>query len=169
MMDIDLYGKIDVTWGRDDLTNLAFVEDLHKDKTLNDTYVSAGHSIDMMSIGLLQEHMIIPDWALEVKDQFNLCKTTATIHRIKPGHYLPIHRDLYKIYKNINSITDEDIYRIIVFLEDWQSGHMLDIDGRIFNSWQAGDYVGWMNDTPHAAYNLGITDRFTLQITGIIC
>ena len=167
-MQVVLEGKIEVTWNHNDLTTLVFIEDLHKDKILNDTYVRAGHSIDMMSIGLLQEHMIVPEWALKIKNLFNLNKTTATIHKIGPGHYLPIHRDLYETYKRINSITNEDIYRIIVFLEDWQPGHMLDVNGMIYNNWQAGDYVGWMNDTPHAAYNLGVKDRFTLQITGIV-
>ena len=167
MMAVNLSGHVDVTWSSDDLLSLSFIEDHHKDKSLNDVYVAAGHDISMMSIGLLQEHKILPDWALAIKDKFPLRKTTATIHRIRPGHYLPIHHDLYATYKRLNDINSEDIYRIIVFLEDWKPGHMLDVGGEIHNRWSAGDHVGWINDTPHAAYNLGTADRYTLQITGI--
>lgn len=167
MMTVALKGSITVSWSSSDLASLNFVEDKHKDKALNDIYISAGHSPNMMSIGLLQEHRILPEWALNIRDGFSLRKTAATIHKIKPGHYLPLHHDLYTTYKKINNIIDEDIYRLIVFLEDWKPGHMLDIDGIIYNQWRAGDYVGWTNATLHAAYNLGTEDRYTLQITGI--
>ena len=167
-MTINLEGKIEVTWSDNDLRSLSFIEDHHKDKSLNDIYAASGHSMHHMSIGLLQEHKSLPDWALKIKTKFPLRKASATIHRIKPGHYLPIHHDLYGTYTKLNNISSEDIYRIIVFLEDWKPGHMLDIGGVIYNRWVAGDHVGWLNDTPHAAYNLGTVDRYTLQITGIL-
>ena len=56
--------------------------------------------------------------------------------------------------------------RIIVFLEDWQSGHYLEINGEPIIEWSAGDWVGWNYDTPHLAANIGMTDRYTMQITG---
>jgi hypothetical protein len=53
-------------------------------------------------------------------------------------------------------------------LEDWQLGHYLDCNGKAFVHWQAGDVVEWTFDTPHSAANIGMTDRYTLQVTGWI-
>jgi hypothetical protein len=166
MMSIDLFGKIKVSWTKQDLLEINFVNDVHKDINLNNLYINAGHSIQNMNIGLCQQHRDFPAWALQVKDHFNLNNVTVALHKISPGNYLPIHADLYGNYKRIYNITNENICRVIVFLEDWQPGHMLDINNTIYNSWQAGDYFGWINDTPHAAYNFGLKDRYTLQITG---
>jgi len=52
-----------------------------------------------------------------------------------------------------------------VFLEDWQPGHILEIDGSPISQWHAGDYVIWNYDTPHMAANLGLVPRYTAQIT----
>ena len=54
----------------------------------------------------------------------------------------------------------------MVFLEDWRSGHIMEVDDQQLTGWKAGDWVGWRYDTPHLAANLGTTDRYTLQITG---
>ena len=165
---IKLSGSIPVTWTRYDLSELTFREDYHKDPTLNDVYIRSGHDIENMKIGLLQEHMGLPEWAKNIRDQFDLDNKTATIHRLTPGKYLPIHSDLYGTYKKLHDWNGRQIARIIVFLEDWQPGHMLDIQGMIYNRWAAGDHVGWLDDTQHAAYNMGTSDRYTLQITGMI-
>ena len=58
------------------------------------------------------------------------------------------------------------IYRAIVFLEDWSSGHYSEINGNPFVGWRAGDCLVWRYDTPHMAANLGDLPRYTLQITG---
>lgn len=165
---MDLLGSIPVTWTKDDLVGLRFIDDYHKDPKLNDLYISAGHDYERMKIGLLQEHMGLPHWAKSVKDNFNLDSMTTTIHRLKPGCYLPIHSDLYGTYRKLHASDGKKIARIIVFLEDWQPGHMLDVEGVVYNQWSAGDHVGWTNDTPHAAYNFGLVNRYTLQITGTI-
>jgi hypothetical protein len=58
------------------------------------------------------------------------------------------------------------IRRALVLLEDWKSGHYLEIQGKPVVGWKAGDVVEWVYDTPHMAANLGLEDRYTLQITG---
>jgi hypothetical protein len=42
----------------------------------------------------------------------------------------------------------------------------LEIDGNPITKWSAGDWVGWNYDTQHLAANIGMTDRYTMQITG---
>lgn len=90
------------------------------------------------------------------------------VTRLQPGMILPLHGDRYSTYRSRNNITDPDqIVRIIVFLEDWKSGHYLEVAGKPFVNWQAGDWVSWTYDTPHLAVNNGHDNRYTLQITGV--
>jgi hypothetical protein len=60
----------------------------------------------------------------------------------------------------------ENVRRVLVLLEDWKSGHYLEVDQIGIINWSAGDYVIWNYDCQHAASNIGIEDRYTLQITG---
>jgi len=55
-----------------------------------------------------------------------------------------------------------------VFLDDWQSGHYFDVDDTPVLQWRAGEGVVWENHTPHSAANVGVTNRYTLQITGAV-
>jgi hypothetical protein len=85
-----------------------------------------------------------------------------------PGTILPRHHDTYKRYIELFELEmlHASIFRAIVFLEDWQSGHYLEVAGDPIVKWRAGDVVTWWYDTPHLAANMGYTPRYTLQITG---
>ena len=54
-----------------------------------------------------------------------------------------------------------------MFLENWKSGHYFEVDGFPVFNWKAGDYCMWTHSVPHFAANIGIEDRYTLQITGV--
>jgi hypothetical protein len=84
------------------------------------------------------------------------------------GTVLPVHRDLYKKYVEIFDLKGKEstICRAIVFLEDWQSGHYAEYNNEPYVDWLAGTVVEWQYDLPHMAANLGLTPRYTLQITG---
>jgi hypothetical protein len=86
------------------------------------------------------------------------------------GTVLPNHQDLYKKYVQIFDLEGQEqkIYRAIVFLEDWQSGHYAEYDGIPYVGWRSGDCVIWHYDLPHMAANIGLLPRYTLQITGHI-
>lgn len=92
----------------------------------------------------------------------------TSYYRMDTGTVLPVHGDLYKKYVELFNLVGQEhwIYRAIVFLEDWQPGHYFEIDGVARTDWRAGDAVEWRYDTPHMAANLGLTPRYTLQITG---
>jgi hypothetical protein len=81
---------------------------------------------------------------------------------------MPEHRDLYKRYIEVFGLQgrESSIRRAIVFLEDWKSGHYLELDGYPVVKWSAGDVVEWQYDVPHMAANIGLDPRYTLQITG---
>jgi hypothetical protein len=80
---------------------------------------------------------------------------------------LPTHSDTYARFREVYGIADPDsIWRAVIFLEPWASGHYFEIDGDPYTEWQAGDTVVWQNTVPHLAANVGMTMRYTLQITG---
>lgn len=92
----------------------------------------------------------------------------TSYYRMDTGTILPNHNDLYKKYIELFDLTgkEQQIYRAIVFLENWDSGHYAEYDNSPFVNWIAGDCVIWHYDTVHMAANIGLTPRYTLQITG---
>ncbi len=105
----------------------------------------------------------IIDWA---NQEHNLKDVGTSYYRMSTGVILPTHGDTYKAYRRIFNCELHNCYRIIIFLEDWQSGHYFEIDNTPISAYPAGTWVKWVADTTHMAANLGITNRYTLQITG---
>ena len=91
-----------------------------------------------------------------------------SFYRMRPGDVLPEHRDTYARFREIYQVAPGSVIkRAVFFLEDWHSVHYLEIDGEPITKWSAGDGVFWHDDTPHLAANVGKTNRYTLQITGL--
>ena len=92
----------------------------------------------------------------------------TSYYRMSTGTCLPTHGDLYLKYIDLFDLVgrEHNIRRAIVFLEDWKSGHYAEYMGEPYTNWSAGAVVEWAYDTPHMAANLGLEDRYTLQITG---
>lgn len=92
----------------------------------------------------------------------------TSYYKMTSGTVMPVHRDLYKKYIEVFNLKglEHNIFRALIMLEDWKPGHYLEVDGRPFVGWPAGMVVEWVYDTPHMAANVGIEDRYTLQITG---
>lgn len=110
----------------------------------------------------------LPNWCLSLSTSFNLINPGVILYKMSPGCILPNHSDTFKKYRKIHNLNSENtnIWRIVVFLEDWQSGHYFEIDNTPITNWKAGDYVKWKYNVPHIAANIGSVNRFTLQITG---
>ena len=84
------------------------------------------------------------------------------------GTVMPVHQDRYVKYIDLFDLKGKEhtVRRALVLLENWQSGHYLEVLGMPFVNWCAGQVVEWTYDTPHMAANIGLQDRYTLQITG---
>jgi hypothetical protein len=92
----------------------------------------------------------------------------TSYYRMDTGTVLPTHQDTYKRYVEVYNLQEQEhaIRRAVVFLEPWASGHYLELDGNPVVEWPRGFCVIWPYDTPHMAANLGLTPRYTLQVTG---
>lgn len=114
-----------------------------------------------------------PEWNKIVKTLFLQLGWQAvgtSYYRMGPGTILPTHSDKYKAYIKLFKLEDkkETIHRAIIMLEDWKSGHYLEIGGEPITNWKAGDTFIWQYDEPHMAANMGLEPRYTLQVTGHI-
>jgi hypothetical protein len=92
----------------------------------------------------------------------------TSYYRMDTCTILPVHQDTYKRYVELFKLEGREhtIRRAIVFLEDWQSGHYLELNSVPVAGWKKGFTVMWAYDAPHMAANIGLTPRYTLQITG---
>lgn len=105
----------------------------------------------------------------EIEQYFKLSNITYAFHKIIPGNFLPTHTDKYGIYKEKNHLeTSSQIKRIIIFLEDACDGHLLVVNNKCFINWKKGEWVSWIGEDKHLAANLGVHNRYTLQVTGTI-
>lgn len=117
--------------------------------------------------GLYQMRDNTPEWATNFLNLFDWQNQGISFYSMKTCDFLPVHKDPYLNYRKIFNIQDPNtIWRAIVFLEDWKSGHYFEINGVANTNWKAGDWVAWNFDMPHAAGNFGIENRYTAQITG---
>ena len=109
-----------------------------------------------------------PAWLAPFRVAFPWQHFSWSVYRMPPGTVLPEHRDTYARFRKLYNIDDEHtIYRAVIFLADWQSGHYFEIDQHPITQWRRGDVVTWQSDVAHLAANMGHTNRYTLQITGV--
>ena len=107
-----------------------------------------------------------PEWMHLIRNVFDWRYFSWSVYRMNPGCCLPMHSDTYLRFRELHNWKG-DIHRAIIYMEDWQSGHVSEIEDTVITQWRAGDYIVWKNDTPHLAANVGKTSRYTLQITGV--
>ena len=111
----------------------------------------------------------MPNFTKDFFSLHNWNDVGISFFRMQFMDFLPNHKDHFVTYKEKFKIEDPmTIWRSIVFLEDWKPGHYFEVNQKANTSWKAGDWVAWQYDTEHAAGNIGLEDRYTLQITGWI-
>jgi hypothetical protein len=85
-----------------------------------------------------------------------------------PGCVIPLHRDtFFQINKRYPDRTELKV-RANVHLEDWQLGHFLQYDDVVHTHWKSGDGFLWDSSVVHLGANAGMTNKFTLQISGFL-
>lgn len=92
----------------------------------------------------------------------------TSYYRMTSGTVMPVHQDRYVKYRDLFQLQGQEhnIRRALILLEDWHSGHYLEVQGEPLVKWSAGTVAEWIYDTPHMAANIGLEPRYSLQITG---
>ena len=162
---------IDPLWD-DQYRHLDYLTEPFNDPVSTSQWLSQGYSNKFVG-SMCDMRSRQPDWNnyfLGYFSQLGWRDIGTSYYRMGTGTILPAHSDLYKKYVEVFQLQGQEstIHRAVIFLEDWQSGHYLECDGDPITGWRAGDGVIWQYDTPHLAANMGISPRYTLQITGHI-
>lgn len=162
------HGHIKPTWNINEFKTLDYKFDTHKDDALLNEFASYGHSKMYMTLYNYFQPNPFPSVVFDyIVPHFDLENISVAINLFRPGQYLPVHKDLYGKYKTYHGLTNENIQRVIVMLEDSVPGQISQACGRTMGEWKAGDWISWDNDDPHAIYNMSTVDRYAIQITGV--
>ena len=161
-------GHVDPWWGlrhRD----LAYINEPFNDPTSLAEWRRLGFSQSRFTGDMYDMRNNEPVWVDSFRSIFPFERFSWSFYRMTPGCVLPAHRDTYDRFRLIHGLeTTDSVVRAIVFLEDWSSGHYMEMNGTPFTGWRAGDWVSWHDDFLHLAANMGRTDRYTLQLTGTV-
>ena len=156
------------TWD-DSFKNLDYQYRPHKDHDMVQQWHDQGYSENLTLNGSAHNlEGTIPKYIQPLCNKLGWRDIGCALYQMNCGNIIPVHRDHYTVYKKIIGIRPDQIWRAVVFLEDWKSGHYFEINSKPITQWSAGDYVVWNNDVPHMAANVGVEPRYTLQITGWI-
>jgi len=156
----------------DEYKSLKYVQEPFNDPASVDLWLSQGYQ-NKITGDLCDMRHRLPSWNnrfIEFYQRRGWKDVGVAYYRMHTGTVMPEHQDLYKRYIEVFKLTGQErsVRRAIVFLENWKSGHYLELDGHPVVRWQAGDTVEWSYDTPHMAANIGLEPRYTVQITGHI-
>lgn len=158
-------GHIGRFWNINEIRQLPYVKQPVSDEEIT-TWQSQGYDyIKSFTGSMYDSRNPMPEFVERLKTMLPFKNMTFTFYRMKTLEIMPTHSDHYNTYRKIFSAPYKDVRRVLIMLEDWKPGHYLEIDGEGVVNWIAGDYFVWENDVPHAASNIGIDDRYTLQIT----
>jgi hypothetical protein len=154
-------------WWDDSFKNLNYVYTPLTNTHDEERWIQEGYGALTLNGGLYSMKQVMPDYAQPFLTLFDWNSVGIAFYRMNTLDALPLHVDSYLSYRRMFNIQDPNqIWRCIIFLEDWKSGHYFEIAGAAHMNWRAGDYVMWNNDVAHFAANFGLEPRYTMQITG---
>lgn len=154
----------------DEFKTIDYVQEPFNDPESVNLWISQGYQAKICGDLADMRHRL-PAWAyqfVEIYEAQGWHDVGLAIYRMHTGTVMPVHRDTYKRYIELFDLQGKEttIRRALVLLEDWKSGHYLEVNGIPYVNWRAGHTVEWYYDTPHMAANLGLEHRYSLQITG---
>ena len=163
--------NLEVFWN-DEFKHLEYINEPFNDPVSVNQWISQGYQSKITGDLCDMRHRL-PSWNhkfVELYEAQGWKDIGLAYYRMPTGTVMPVHQDLYKRYIEVFDLQgqEQSIRRALVLLENWKSGHYLEVMGVPTVDWQAGAVVEWPYDTPHMAANIGLEPRYTLQITGHI-
>lgn len=161
--------RIERFWD-DEFKTLDYIQEPFNDSESVDLWISRGYSSKICGELADMRHRL-PSWSskfIEIYEAQGWKDVGIAFYRMPTGTVMPVHSDLYCRYIELFNLQGQEhtIRRALLLLENWKSGHYLEVAGKPYTCWHAGDTVEWAYDEPHMAANIGLEDRYTLQITG---
>lgn len=168
------YNKFNITpfWTAESYRDLEYIREEFNDPESVARWLAEGYPDNFVG-DMCDMRSTQPVWNDRIVKQFEKYgwKDIGTsYYRMMPGTMLPTHSDLYKKYIELFNLAGKEltIRRAVIFLEDWQPGHLSECSDDVITNWKAGEIIEWVYDVPHMAGNQGTVPRYTLQVTGHI-
>jgi len=111
----------------------------------------------------------LPDDFDSIKNLCSLKDATIACFKQDPGNTNPWHFDTYQGAVEKGNLTDKErknVKRYLLFLENWDWGHFLQVGNSVLTHWKAGDMYTWDYGMYHLSTNGGVTPKWTCQVTG---
>ena len=161
--------NLEIFWD-DEFKQLNYIVEPFNDPVSVNQWISQGYQSKIIG-ELCDMRHTLPSWShkfIEIYKAEGWKDIGIAFYRMRTGTVMPNHSDLYRRYIELFNLQGQEhtITRALVLLEDWKSGHYLEVIGEPVVNWKAGQVVEWKYDAPHMAANIGLEDRYTLQITG---
>jgi hypothetical protein len=159
-------GNIPCTWDQNFAANYDYT---YKAYTLtNHAKLADDNDLEKYHPGIWMVRDLGPTGFEFIYDNFHWLKDLHfQINKMPPGSIIPLHTDRYPYYSEKYNIDDDaKIVRVIIFLQDWANGQYSEVADQGISNWRAGDWIAWDLPTPHLALNVGLTDRYVIQLTG---
>lgn len=157
-------GHIEPFWD-DGFKNFSYVKQPITNHEVSDWHRQGYDYVKSFTGWMYDNRNPMPDY-MNKFDVFGLKNQVYCFYKMKTLEIMPVHTDKYLRYADVFNSNPLNVCRILVMLEDWKSGHYLEVNGKGYVNWLKGDWFLWQADVAHAASNIGIEDRYTLQITG---
>lgn len=162
-----MIGKIDPIWDMEEVRNLPyFAEPFNDPNQIAEWDRIYGRKF---TVGEQADYRVLqPSCQSDIAGSFQdlgLSNFGFSWYRMQPGDLIPRHIDTYSSYCRYWNVGPSRVIRILVLLEDWKTGHLLEVDQQAITGYRAGTFVYWTHGTPHMAGNIGSQPRYTLQIT----
>ena len=159
-----ILGNVNKIWNNN-FKSLSFVKQPITNEEIS-CWKDQGYIHDQFTGSMYDSRNPMPQWVEQVGSCFDLKNKTYTIYKMDTLEIMPTHTDHFNRYCEIFNVDRKNVRRVLVFLEDWKPGHYFEVAGKGVVNWGAGDYCMWEPDISHAASNIGVEPRYTLQITG---
>jgi hypothetical protein len=160
---------IEKFWGNEFKT-IGYIQEPFNDPETVNLWLSQGYQSKICGELADMRHQL-PSWTdrfINIYTERGWKDIGIAFYRMPTGTVMPVHSDLYKRYIELFNLQGREhtIRRALLLLEDWKPGHYLEVNGKPYVNWRAGDTTEWIYSTPHMAANIGLEDRYSLQLTG---
>lgn len=115
-----------------------------------------------------QENYLTFAWQDSMLAQLPLDNAIVTLTRQDPGQVLPWHYDRHFMLRRLYPNDTRMVVRILVFMENWKTGHVLQIHNEMLYNWKRGQVMIWHPNTYHLAANIGLEKKWTCNVTGFL-
>ena len=84
-----------------------------------------------------------------------------------PMTALGLHADTFGSYKRKYNVKENEVFRAMTFIDDWEWGHYTLVGNEVLHQYQAGQTYQIKPNIFHCSGNMGFNPQITMNITGV--